>query len=326
MTSRISIKNNSRINYEKSLSESNRVREHYERWPFPDKDFLSREGLLLLRNLSQWLEEEVPVEKRSQRVIEIGSGTGNSIIAVARNFPGIQFLGMDISKTSIELANLKARREKVPNVKFQRLDLMKSDLSSLGQFKVVLCTGVLHHIKNMNKAFKQVVQLIKGDGYLILWLYGRYGRSKHNLNQSFLKLLTKKVSRSEALSVAQAFLESLGPRFAVNSGFYTPKGSSQDGIAWLLKHPQWIADQMIPAFEQSVTMKEILNLFEEHHLEFNKWLGVPLHLKNYTSSKRLLECFEKLSFQERLLAIDHLLKPEYYFVVGKKASSIEKFR
>jgi 2-polyprenyl-3-methyl-5-hydroxy-6-metoxy-1,4-benzoquinol methylase len=302
----------------KSGQQSGETRKHYEVWPFPDEDFLSREGLLFLRNFEQWLREKRAEEEEPPRVIDIGCGTGNTTIALAKNFPDAQFLGADISTSSLKIARLQAKRRKVDNVTFQNLDLMRHDFSRAGKFKVVLCTGVLHHIENMHQGFRQIVQLIEKQGYLVLWLYGRYGRMKHNLNQSFIKLLTENSSKSRTLSVAKAFLENLGLQFAKGSGFYSPKGSGEKGICWLLKHPQWIVDQMIPAFEQSVTMKEILEMFNQNYLEFTKWLGVPPHLKSYTSSKILLECFEKLSFQERLLAIDYLLKPEYYFVAGKK--------
>jgi len=75
---------------------------------------------------------------------------------------------------------------------------------------------------------------------------------------------------------------------------------------------------MIPGFEQSVTLDEILALFEQNNLQFVKWLGVSPRLSRYTSSRLMLECFGKLSPHDRLIAIDLLLKPEYYFVAGRR--------
>lgn len=306
-------------NISNSISHSQNVRNHYERWPFPGEDFFSREGLLLLRYFNKWLITASQNERKPPKVIDVGCGTGHTTIALAKNFPGIEFLGIDISDKSLKVGRTRAKKSNVNNITFQNVDIRKHFALS-GEFKVALCLGVLHHVQDLDMTFKHVVQLVQKDGYLVLWLYGQYGRLKHHLNQLFLKLLTKNMSKSGTLLAAGTFLEELGHRFAVDAGFYTPKGSGTQGINWLSEHPQWLADQMIPAFEQSVTMKDILRLFSDNHLEFVKWFGVPCHLKSYTSSKILLECFEKLSTQDQLIALDYLHKPEYYFVAGKKSS------
>lgn len=294
------------------------VKEHYERWPFPGSGFLSREGLLLLKYLNQWLGTEVKdkADKEAPSFIDVGCGTGDTIIALARHFPGARFLGVDISAPSLDTARRQAKVAGVNNVTFEQSDI-RTGLAHLGQFSVVMCAGVLHHIKDMAQAFKQVVRLIRQEGYAVLWFYGSHGRQKHRLNRLFLEELTKNMPPSETLSIAHDFLEQLGNQYAVNSGFYSPKGSGEEGVAWLLENPQWLADQMIPAFEQSVTMKEILILFKQNNLQFFKWLGVSTHLKSRTLSPRLLERFDTLSFYEQLTAIDYLIKPEYYFVVGR---------
>jgi len=292
----------------------NDVKHFYERWTFPGLDFLSREGLLLLRYLNKWLREE---SNETRTFIDIGCGTGNTIISLAKHFPATRFLGVDVSASSLEIAARLAKKAGVTNVTFRRADIRK-DVSFLGKFRVALSTGVLHHIKDMDRAFAHAAQPVEEGGYLVLWFYGRYGRQEHSLNRLFLKELTKKIPGSDLFPAARDFLEDLGDRFAVDSGFYTPKGSGKEGIAWLLEHPQWLADQMVPAFEQCVCMKEILALFEKNNLRFVKWLGVPVQLKEYTSSARLLECFETLSFHEQLVAVDYLIKPDYYFVAGQK--------
>jgi len=239
------------------------------------------------------------------------------MLSIAKNFPDCQFLGIDYSENSLRIAHSNARKLNLKNVTFKNMNIME-DLSELGKFGIVICTGVLHHIKDLNHAFNQIIQLLDQNGYVILWFYGYYGRFRHNLNQSFLRILMKKMNKSEMVSVAKDFLENLDHKFVINSGFYTPKGSGEEGIAWLLKHSQWLADQMIPDYEKPVTIKEIMNLFNECRIEFVKWFGVPIDLKSYTSSKILLKCFEALSFKEKLLAIDCLIKPDYYFIAGKR--------
>jgi len=298
------------------------VRAHYEDWPFPGMEFWSRESLLLLKYLGQWLRED---DRAVAKVIDVGCGTGHTTLALARRFPEVSFLGLDISRNSLAIARRRARQFKVPNVRFANADIRK-DMVSFGQFRVVISTGVLHHLENLRDSFSQVAQLVEDRGYLVVWLYGRHGRAKHQLNQQFLRLVTKEATKQQMFLATRIFLEHLGKTYAKDSGFYTPKGSGEDGLAWLLNNPQWLADQMIPAFEQSVTMPDILDLFKKNRLCLVKWFGVSLDLRSYTTSRVLLRLFQKLPFEEKLTALDCLIKPEYYFVAGQKQEAKEKSR
>jgi SAM-dependent methyltransferase len=293
------------------------VTDHFDRWPFPGEDFSAREGLQLVRFLSARLNESDEGAGISPRIIDVGCGTGHTVLALARVFPDVAFVGFDISTKSLEIARRTAKERAIENITFEHGDLTQT-MARLGQFQVVLSLGVLHHIANRDPAFSNLVQLTANGGCLCLWLYGCYGRMRHNLNQKFLRSLSAGLSSPERLSVANEFLSDLGEKFADGTGFYTPRGSGKEGIAFLQGRPQWLADQMIPAFEDPVSLGDILALFETNNLDFHKWLGVPTRLQTYTSSSILLEQFEKLPSRERLLAIDYLVKPEYYLVAGEK--------
>jgi len=293
-----------------SSGEPGHVRAHYERWPFPGCDFAGREGLLILRSLTGLLGAH-----RSARVLDAGCGTGHTTLALARRFPEITFVGVDFSDSSICAAR-KAAGD-LANVSFERADISE-DLPGLGLFEVALCFGVLHHTPDMGAALRLVVGRIAPGGRLLLWLYGRHGRARHRLNQAFIQSLCGGAPATEQFRVAREFLEHLGQDHASDSGFYSPCGSGEAGIAWLLDHPEWLADQMIPAHEQDVSMHEILDLFASCELHFLDWLGVSSDLGSYTSSRELVQRFETLSGRQKLLAIDCLIKPGSYLVQGEK--------
>ena len=296
--------------------ETRSVKNHYERWPFPGCDFSSRESLLILKMLKELLSSR-SIEGSRHRVLDVGCGTGNTLLALARQFPEVSFTGIDFSAESIRLAAEESRRRRLSNVAFKQADLQE-DMTELGVFEVVLCFGVLHHVADMKSAFASIASRIKPDGHLFLWLYGEFGRTKHSLNQIFIGILCGDVCPEERFEVAREFLQQLGRDYACDSGFYTPEGSGEEGVSWLINHPEWLADQMIPACEQNVSMCNILDLFADSGLNYVKWLGVSEHLSSYTSSDMLLKRFDALSERERLLAIDHLVKPDYYLVVGRK--------
>jgi len=291
------------------------VRNHYERWPFPDTFFSSREGLLLLKHVKEILK---PDPSKKLNVIDVGCGTGHSAIALAGQFTDVRFVGLDLSSTAIQKAELYAREKGLKNITFVQGDILDRDRLPPGLFDLMISTGVLHHIKNVTQAFVNLLSLLKADGHVIFWLYGRHGRMRHSLNQAFIDILTRGHSMEEREHCATEFVGHLGPQFAVHSGFYTPYGSGSEGLNWLIRHRQWLADQMIPPFEHCYTMEEILSLLHAHRVKFTKWLGVITRLEAYTTSAALIDHFNKLPFEERLIAIDYLIKPEYYFVSGQK--------
>jgi ubiquinone/menaquinone biosynthesis C-methylase UbiE len=296
-------------------TEDDSVKEHYEKWPFPDLSFTGREGLVFLRYLHEVLHKDVSAGKK---VIDIGCGTGHGTIAVASHFPRVQFIGLDLSTASIQKANETAKENRLSNIEFIHGDVRDRSTLPAGLFDLAISAGVLHHIENVARAFANLSGLLRDNGVIIMWLYGRHGRIRHSLNQAFINMLTRNKSLDDREKIAGEFVSQLGGQYAVDSGFYTPRGSGTDGLEWLLSHKQWLTDQMIPPYEHCYTMKEILSLFREHGFRFRKWLGVSTRLESHTSSALLLEEFNQLASEERLLAIDCLIKPEYYFVSGQK--------
>lgn len=58
-----------------------------------------------------------------QEIIEIGSGDGNNLIFLAREFKDRNFIGLELSKTSVALSSEAAKKFGVNNVKFHVADL-----------------------------------------------------------------------------------------------------------------------------------------------------------------------------------------------------------
>jgi SAM-dependent methyltransferase len=289
------------------------VAEHYRRWPFPAVEHRSREGLILLRTVGRWLK----AVRDAPRVVDVGCGTGHTLIALARQFPDVEFTGIDVVEEAVRAAGSRVADEGLRNVRLVRADLTRP-VEDVGRFDVVLCLGVLHHLPDLRQGFQHASSLLRQGGHIVLWLYGRYGRERHRLNQELLRLLGADLPDGERLGLARAFLEDLGASHMLDTGFYTPYGSGSEGLAWMQEHPEWLADQMIPPVEESVTLSEILALLEDGDLELERWLGVDLDPQAHTSQPLLLERMRRLPDVRRLLAIDLLLKPAYYFVTGAR--------
>lgn len=290
--------------------------EHYDRWPFPGGEHASREGLILLRRLGAWLEIPPVAGARRPRVVDVGCGTGHTLATLARHLPQADFLGLDVSDRALALARRHAREAGAGNTRFAHADITAP--GELGRFDVVLCLGVLHHVPAVAAGFAGLAGLLAPQGRLVLWCYGRHGRAGHTLNQRFLGLLAGEEASPEVRALlGRAFIADHGGRYAEGSGFYTPRGSGRAGLDWLLAHPSWLADQMFPPFERPVTLEEILGRFDAHGLALEEWLGVSDDPAEWSDQPAIRERLARLSRRDRLLAIECLLKPAYYFVVGR---------
>lgn len=294
------------------------VAAHYERWPFPGGDHGGREGFLLLRRLAEWCGAE-PAEGRRPAVLDAGCGTGHTTVALARRLPGVDVLGVDVSSASIEIARGLADRLEVPNVRFEVCDITR-DLDPDLSFRAVLSLGVLHHVPDREGAMNALSAALEPAGHLALWLYGVHGRRSHALHQRFVRLLAgSEPSDSDLALVSRAFVEALGDEYLPGSGVYTPVEAHNSPARWLALHPEWLADQMFPAYERPVDLSAILGLLDERGLAFEEWLGVPDEASRWTAEPSLVERLDSLPRLDRLRAIECLLKPAYYFVTARKS-------
>lgn len=295
------------------------VSQHYDRWPFPGTDHTSPEGLALLRHLSEWLDRPAG---SGARLLDVGCGTGHTVSALARRLPAVEFVGVDVSPIALGQARDLADAAGLANLQFERADANGS-LECFGSFDVVLALGVLHHVPEVSPALANLVARLKPGGRLVLWMYGCHGRAAHMLNRKFLDLLGDPARGGEdRAALARVFLEDLGDRYAKDAGFYTPRGSGTDGIRWLLEHPAWLADQMFPAYEQPVTLDDLFEMFDAHGLAFEHWFGVSEDPARWTTHPDLQERLAALSRRTRLVALECLLRPAYYFVSGRSIESV----
>jgi SAM-dependent methyltransferase len=78
----------------------------------------------------------------ARRILEIGCGTGNASAGLAAEVAA-EVVAVDISDAFLT----RARASHVlPNLCFEKLDLLGDDLGRVGQFDLVFGNGILHHL------------------------------------------------------------------------------------------------------------------------------------------------------------------------------------
>ena len=113
-----------------------------------------------------------PVEKsffRDKLVLDAGCGAGRHSYYAAKF--GAEVVAMDLSK-AVEAAYRNSRQ-------FSKVHVVQADIYSLPfrkKFDYIFCIGVLHHLPGPQKGFEKLVELLRPNSLISIWVYGR----KHN--------------------------------------------------------------------------------------------------------------------------------------------------
>ncbi len=306
------------MNIKDKLTQS--IFEMYQEYPFPDINYKMDYSLPLIRFLNNNAKKGKKNLLDESTVLEAGCGTGNTIIKLAETCPTGNFTGVDMTINSLKIAQKNSDLKNLKNLNFIEQNILNLDLGK--KFNVVFCIGVLHHLADMKKGLESLVNHLEDDGYLIMWLYGKDGRFKLNLNQRMLSLLFQnEKSLSNKVKLTKKILESESNKL-LDCHFNVPDSKIEDkwkeGVDFLLKNDNWIVDQFLHYNEKVVDMRDVYELNELFNLEIVEWLGTSVDIKKYISENSIEEVFNGLSTKDKHFVLDDLLKPKYYFLVLKK--------
>ena len=225
-----------------------------------------------------------------------------------------------MTRNSLKFAKKKKKKKKLDNINFEEQNILTMNLKK--RFNVIFCIGVLHHLSDMKKGLSNLNKHLSKDGYLIMWLYGKDGRFKLNLNQRMLSILFKnQKSLKKKIQLTRNILKGENNRL-LDCHFNVPDSRIEDnweeGRRFLLNNDNWIVDQFLHYNEKVVDMRNIFQLLKKENLQIFEWLGVSVKIENYIDDKKIVNVFNKLSKKEKYFVIDDLIKPKYYFLVLKK--------
>lgn len=288
-------------------------RRFYERYPFPGSRPIDQDGLILLRRITRSLTPRLEGSGGSVlRVLDAGCGTGNTAVALARQFPSVEVLGVDQSAPSLEKARTAAGALGLKNIRFRKRDLTKP-LTGEGSFDLVLCLGVLHHVADTKAVLLNLRRALRRDGELYLWIYGKHGRYRHSLNMRLLALLqTVPPACPDPVELAREFLRNSGENGAMADLLGNVRtGALQERS---FDDPVWIADQWLNPGETLMDMTQLLRLATRAGLSIEEAIGMNQNAAGRLLPPPLVARFRQLGPRRQLIALDLLMKPERYFL------------
>lgn len=138
-----------------------------------------------------WLFDQHFAGRTFERILSIGCGVGDHEIAMARLRPDAQVEAFDFSSASIEIATDKARDAGLDNVRFYQGNFNEVELAS-DSFDLILCSGSLHHVKELEHLLGQVRQSLTPGGVFVVNeyvgdCYNIYGKEQVSLLTEILE-------------------------------------------------------------------------------------------------------------------------------------------
>ncbi len=119
-------------------------------------------------------------------ILIAGCGTGLQIL-MRKSYINEEITAVDLSSTSIAFAQRKVNEHQMNNVRFFQMDIL--NLGKLNKrFDIIICTGVLHHMKNPTLGLKVLLEILKPKGFLKLGLYSNLARQDVIKARSHIKL------------------------------------------------------------------------------------------------------------------------------------------
>lgn len=223
------------------------VQNFYNKSPFPDYDMGRFNSKFDLDNsmypFAKILDRSISKEAS---IIDIGTGTGqlSAFLSLRRK----NVWGIDFSDSSLNKAMMLKKKLKLNTWYLKKVNILdKKQIKDIGRkFDYVLCLGVLHHTGNAKQAFKNILKLLKPNGYIAVGLYNTYGRIPLKIRIFLAKTIFKNNN-----SVKDYFIR-------MQIGDIEDKERARG----------WWNDQYLHPHETTHTVQEVLRWFKDNNIEY----------------------------------------------------------
>lgn len=168
----------------------------------------------LYGKIIETITEEKDHLKPGRTFLDAACGTGEIIFKLSRDYPEINFTGIDFTEAMIKIARQKNKERK--NVKILNADVTKLPFDGQS-FDFIICSDALHHFSDPEASIKELSRVSKKGAVFLL-----ADPASNNLRQKILlgmfARLLERANRYFSFEEAKNLLQREG--FEVKSAFY----------------------------------------------------------------------------------------------------------
>jgi SAM-dependent methyltransferase len=223
---------------------------------------------------AQFWPEGRPREDLS--ILVAGCGTNQAAFLAYRN-PQCLVTGLDLSAASLAHERFLRDKHQIHN-----LDLVQDDLLNVGalkkDFDLIVCTGVLHHMRDPDEGLRALAPMLRPNGTMYLMVYARARRAGIYLLQDAFRRLGVESDEAGVRFVRDVLKGLPKEHYAhLMTGF---RGADADIIDTFL-HPQ----------DRAYSVPEVLDFVDRADLAFMGWQDNGLYYPDrYVARDTDLQC------------------------------------
>lgn len=271
------------------------LKKHYDHYPYPlplNHDTQNIYGELIYYSYPSWFWHKIwpekPNEEKKINILIAGCGTMQAAL-YAKSNPNCSVIGVDLAKNSIE-EHLKLKKKYF----LKNLELFCDDFRNIKfnkKFDLIVCTGVLHHLKEPDFAMNFLSNLLEDDGVIDCMVYGDKINTHLNLFKDFFKKINLSQS-PDSISFLKFFLNQLHQ----NHPLKIIMGKSN-----INEYDAEIIDTLLHESEKFFSIDEIILLLKKNNLIIKNFINnnCTSFSKFVCHDQKILDKINKLSIVEK---------------------------
>ena len=260
---------------------SKKVGIQYENHPYPRWFHIKKPreekkiATLLLESGIKFKQEQIPSSSQLNILIA-GCGTGAHPISTALRLPNSKVTAIDLSLSSLAFAHRKAREHGISNLSLYQADIL-DEKNFTEKFNLIESVGVIHHLSNPKKGWKNLTALLENGGLIKIGLYSSIARSHIKKMRNDFRILSQPFSLKFMKNIRNKIVESTLDEHKLLHD--SPDFYSSSSLRDLLFHEQ----------EHQFNLIEIKSLLKELKLEFCGFEFNPSQINKLGSDYSLRE-------------------------------------
>lgn len=304
------------------------VQSLYDEYPYPAHGIVSSVIPLMIREPLEALFRELG--RRDLRVLDAGCGTGEQTLGLARAFPTLEVVGVDITGASLAFARDLADRHRI-SARFERADLSRPLDQSLGTFDVIVSIGVLHSLPDTAAGFRHVRAVARPHALFMGMVYGKFGRADFYVVREALGMIGAggPVSRADQVEIVRENSLARNARVShyadelVRRLRFGPRIHAYEALRRVFagRSAQYQADGYTHVKDTAYTWDALIDLLAETGWAFRGWprkSGMP-DAPEQLFRGRALELVRRLDLRRQAAIYERLVAPGNLFFLAKPA-------